>query len=87
MSEHPFESSKYNFLLILNLDIITEKKGKFLSFLKAKAKPRQPRKRKTEYELKTTLQGFKKRKTESPIIRNAIVDMYGNVTPIDPRTQ
>ena len=31
--------------------------------------------------------GYKKRKTESPIIRNASVDIYGNVTPMDPNTK
>ena len=50
LAEHPFESKK---------------KGKFLSFLKAKAKPMKPRKKKVAYDLKTTLQGYKKRKIDS----------------------
>jgi hypothetical protein len=45
--------------------LTTEKKGKFLSFLKAKAKPLKPRKTKTTFKLKTTLQNFKKRKVEN----------------------
>ena len=43
----------------------TEKKGKFLSFLKAKSKPIKPRKPKATFELQTTLKDFKKRKVES----------------------
>ena len=64
LQEHPFESSKYLAFRYINL-ICAEKKGKFLSFLKAKAKPIQPRKAKTQYELKTNLQEFKRRKVDS----------------------
>jgi len=42
----------------------TEKKGKFVSFLKVKSKPLQPRKPKTTFKLQTTLQSFKRRKVE-----------------------
>ena len=35
-----------------------------MSFLKAKAKPLKPRAPKTTFELKTTLQSFKRRKVE-----------------------
>ena len=62
---------------------ITEKKGKFLSFLKAKAKPVQPRKPKTTYELKATLKTFKRQKTEQILGKTHSVDMYGNVTPVE----
>ena len=38
--------------------------------------------------MKTTLQGYKKRKMESSSIeRNASVDMYGNVTPLNTTMQ
>ena len=59
LAQHPFESSKYLFS-ISNLHFHAEKKGKFLSFLKVKAKPMQPRKPKASYELITTLKSFKK---------------------------
>ena len=62
---------------------ITEKKGKFLSFLKAKAKPMQPRKPKIAYELKATLKTFKRQKTEQIIGKTHSVDMYGNVATVD----
>ena len=58
-------------ITIYNLVISIEKKGKFLSFLKAKTKPRQPRRKKAEFELKTTLESYKRRKIEVPIVRNA----------------
>ena len=48
-----------------NLFTFIEKKGKFLSFLKAKAKPMKPRKERTLYELQTSLKDFKRRKVES----------------------
>ena len=44
--------------------MVTEKKGKFLAYLKAKAKPKKPRKPKKTFELQTTLKSFKKRKLE-----------------------
>ena len=58
----------------------TEKKGKFLSFLKAKAKPIQPRKKKSTFELKATLQNYKRRKIEESPDKNVEVDIYGNVS-------
>ena len=45
--------------------LLTEKSGKFLSFLKAKSKPIQPRKPKTTFELKTSLKEFKRKKVDA----------------------
>jgi len=60
-------SSRVSFIIhIFSLYFNTEKKGKFLSYLKAKAKPIKQRKPKKTFLLETTLQSFKKQKLEAP---------------------